>query len=71
MISRPHILVESGLQAGSVIGSLVGAWRLLFRSSSASFSSSPESVGWMHVVIQRVMRDCAGEFMRREEAPFS
>ena len=24
MISRPHILVESGLWAGSVIGSLVG-----------------------------------------------
>jgi hypothetical protein len=27
-------------------------------------------VGWMHV-IRRVMRDCAGEFMLSEEAPFS
>ena len=27
--------------------------------------------GWMHVVIQRVMRGCAGDFMRRAEASLS
>jgi nitrate/nitrite transporter NarK len=30
------------------------------------FSNSPESAGWMHV-IQRMMRDWAGEFMGRVE----
>jgi hypothetical protein len=30
MISRPHILVESGLQAGSAIGSLAGGFCIVF-----------------------------------------
>ena len=66
---------------GSLVGVLGASAASAFRSSSASFSSSPETtcwvyfalaaaiyLGWMHVMIQRVMRGHAGEFMRRVEA---
>jgi hypothetical protein len=65
LISRPHISVESSLQGRERDRQPYGQLMLSDRRRPP-FLSSPEFVGWMHLV---VMRKYASELMRRVETP--